>query len=164
MPCQFSVQENSISSDQPYTREELMDPMQTFRDISSMPIVLTTQYKDGYYTTFNEFMLNDPSISIDCNVKLNTTSVVRCGKEEKEIGVYGYAKDNQLYIAFHHEFYPLIKNKNNFIFEGPREMTGKDFEETYKGIIVPRQIGRRGHNAQYTVDLKTGAIKNVNGF
>ena len=161
---QFSKRENSVSSEQPYTREELMDPMQAFRDISAMPISQTTEYKDGYYTTFDEFLLNAPTVSIDCDVKLNTTSVVRCGKEETEMSVYGYARDNQLYIAFHQEFYPLIKNDNDFIFEGPREMTGKDFEETYKGIIVPRQIARRGHNAQYKVDLKTGAIKNVNGF
>lgn len=161
---QFSTRAHEVSSEQPYSKEDLTDPSENFRPISTMPIVQTADYKDGYYTTFEEFLTNEPSISIDCAVKLNEPTVVKCGREEKEVSVYGFAKDNQLFIAFHQEFYPLTKINNEFIFYGPREMTGKDIEDAYKGMIIPRQLGKRGHSARYAIDLTTGSIKNETGF
>jgi hypothetical protein len=161
---QFSVKASEVNSVQPFTKEELMDPFQSFRSVSSMPIVQTSQYNDGYYATFDEFVQNRPSISIGCDVKLNTSAKIKCDGNETEASIYGYAKDNQLYIAFHQGFYPLKKINNGFIFYGPREMSGKDIEDAYRGMIVPRQIGRRGHNAVFTVDLSTGGIKSEIGF
>ncbi len=161
---QFSTRATEVNSVQPFTKEDLMDPAESFRSLSSMPIVKATEYKDGYYTTFDEFINNEPSVSINCAVKLDDSSLINCDGDEKEVSVYGFAKDNQLFIAFHQDFYPIQKINNEFIFFGPRERSGKDIEDAYKGMIVPRQIGKRGNNPMYKIDLKTGVIKNDNGF
>ncbi|WP_276369783.1 hypothetical protein [Chryseolinea sp. H1M3-3] len=161
---QFSKRATEVNSVQPFAKEDLIDPAQSFRSLSSMPIVKATDYKEGYYTTFDEFINNAPSVSINCSVKLDDFSLINCDGEEKETSVYGFAKDNQLFIAFHQDFYPIQKINNEFIFFGPRERSGKDIEDAYKGMIVPRQIGKRGNNPMYKIDLKTGVIKNGNGF
>lgn len=161
---QFSTRPNEVNSVQPFSREDLMDPSESFRSVIDMPIVQAEKYKDGYYATFEEFVANQPSISAGCEVELDNSAIVRCDGQEKEMNIYGLAKDNQLYVAFHQEFYPLKKVRDEFIFYGPREMTEKDIEDAYKGMIIPRQLSRRGYNALYKIDLTTGSIKNEMGF
>jgi hypothetical protein len=97
-------------------------------------------------------------------VELNSTTIVDCEGSEKETNIYGYAKDNQLYIAFHQEFYPLKKINNEFIFYGPNELSGKDIEDAYKGMIIPRQLGKRSRNSLFKLDLSTGSVKGEMGF
>jgi hypothetical protein len=161
---QFSARPNEVSSLQPFFKEDLMDPTQNFRSIGDMPIVQANEYKDGYYTSFEEFVANNPSVPIGCEVELDNTAIVRCDGQEKQMNIYGFAQDNQLYVAFHQEFYPLKKANNEFLFYGPREMTERDIEDAYKGMIIPRQLGRRGYNARYIIDLTTGSIRNEMGF
>jgi hypothetical protein len=161
---QFSARPNEVSSMQPLSKEDLMDPGQSFRSIVDMPIVEADKYKDGYYATFEEFIANQPSIPIGCEVELNNSAIVRCNGDEKQMNIYGFAQDNQLYVAFHQEFYPVKKVNQEFLFYGPREMTEKDIEDAYKGMIIPRQLSRRGYNARYKIDLTTGSIRNEMGF
>lgn len=161
---QFSAKASEVNSLQAYTKDELMDPSQNFRSVTAMPIIQASQYKDGYYATFDEFIQNQPSISIGCEVELNSTTIVDCEGSEKETNIYGYAKDNQLYIAFHQEFYPLKKINNEFIFYGPNELSGKDIEDAYKGMIIPRQLGKRSRNSLFKLDLSTGSVKGEMGF
>ena len=162
---QFSGKANEIGSEQPYRRDELADPTQHFRFMENLPIVTAERFNEGYFTNFDEFLLNKPTLSLHCDVKINSTPVVKCGNDEKRINVYGYAKDNQLYIAFHQKFYPVERINDEFFFYGPREITGKDIEDTYKAMIVPGQLGsKKGHTAQYKIDLLTGSIEMESGF
>jgi hypothetical protein len=161
----FPAHKNEITSGFAFSREHLIDPAISFREISGMPIVNAVSYKDGYYASFEEFLNNEPSISLGCEVKPGNKTVVKCGQGEEPVRIYGYAKGNELYILFHHDFYHLKKDKNGFAFRGPKEISNKDVSNYYKSMVAARRVGeKRGHYVTYRVDLSTGGINNTAGL
>jgi len=161
---------NSMDEAKSYTRENLDDPQFSFRDIDSMPIIQTDQYKDGYYTTFDEFLNNAPSLDITCKAKLGAKPKIKCGDKEESINLYGYAKDNQLYVLFHQRFYPLEKTDNGFFFRGPDEISPRVTSDMTTGWIAAGALGgglaasSHKYQALYYIDLRDGSIKNRTGF
>jgi hypothetical protein len=130
-----------------------------------MEIVNTAEYKEGYYASYEEFINNAPSIGLDCQVKPGNTTVVKCGDQQEPVNVYGYAKANELYILFHHDFYRLKKDNEGFVFRGPKEISTKDVSNYYKSMVAARQVGeKRGHYSTYRIDLSTGSIHNTAGL
>lgn len=167
---QFTSRMSKIDQAESFTREELMDPTYGFRNVSTMPIVQATQYKDGYYTTFDEFVNNEPSLDIQCKIKLGANPKIKCGDKEESTGIYGFAKDNQLYVLFHQHFYLLEKNKNGFFFQGPRETSSRAMGDLAKGWVTAGALGgglgfsSHQYNAFYSIDLSSGSIKNATGL
>jgi hypothetical protein len=161
----FQPHKNEIESDYAFTRSELMNPMLSLREIYGMPIINAARYKDGYYASYEEFVKNEPSISLDCQVKPGNTTVVKCGGNEAAVNIYGYAKGNELYILFHHDFYHLKKDAEGFAFRGPKEISNKDVSNYYKSMVAARHVGgKRGHYTTYRIDLNTGSIDNTAGL
>lgn len=166
----FASREKRINSQMGFTRDELLDPDLVFRDVSAMPIVQASQYKDGFFATFDEFINNTPSVDINCKIKMGSKIKVKCNERDKEMqsGIYGFAKDNQLYILFHQQFYLLEKRNDEFYFAGPRMPGGTS--SYAKGWVMAGALGgsiashSAGYNAIYKVDLSTGGIKYVTGI
>ncbi len=161
---QFSSRGNKVNADESFLLEDLTDPNQNFRNVASMLVVKETKYKEGYYKTFDEFINNAPSIDVECKIKTGAATQCKCGDKEESVTIYGYSKDNQLFVLFHHNFYLLEREKNGFFFRGPREFSSKDITDTYNGIIARTRTERAGYNAIYTIDLGTGSINNTTGF
>jgi hypothetical protein len=115
---QFSSRGNKVNADESFLLEDLTDPDQNFRNVSSMPIVTETKYTEGYYKTFDEFVKNVPSIDVKCKIKTGRFTTIKCGDKEEPVSIYGYSKDNQLFVLFYHNFYLLEKGKMDFSFEG----------------------------------------------
>jgi hypothetical protein len=161
---QFSSRADKVNADESFLLEDLTDPSQIFRDVSSMPVLRETKYRAGYYRTFDEFVTNAPSIDIECKIKTGASPQIKCGDKEEAGSIYGYSKDNQLFVLFHHNFYLLEREGDGFFFRGPREFSSKDITDTYNGVIARTRTERAGYNAIYTIDLTTGGINNTNGF
>jgi hypothetical protein len=167
----FSRQKNEADPDRSFTKEELLDPSLSLRDPLSMPIFTDQQYREGYYASFDEFVNNQPSIGIDCKIKLSNPVRAICGEKGNEIlTLYGFAKDNKLYILYHRQFFELEKRNETFYFNGPTKVSKNSTNnpaEAYFGAstIAGTFIAPRGkYTAKYMVDMKTGAVRNLTGF
>jgi hypothetical protein len=162
---QLSSGDKKLESEESFSKEQLLDPKLSFRTSRVMPIYSATQYTDGYYATFDEFLNNTPSISLRCKVTLGNDPRVKCADKEEAISPYGYAEKNNIYILFNQEFFLLEKHDNQFLFHGPREFSSKDIEGYAKSGIVPNSIGRRaGHSTTYVIDPSSGSITSKNGL
>jgi hypothetical protein len=124
-----------------------------------------TKFKDGYYASFEEFVNNKPSISIDCEVKFDSTVTVVCGDKEKEApALYGFAKDNKLYILLHQEFFELERRHDTFFFRGPQksaQSASKRIAEYY--FMTPRLNSGRYHEL-YMIDMRSGWVRSITGY
>ncbi|WP_276372153.1 hypothetical protein [Chryseolinea sp. H1M3-3] len=167
----FSQKKNDVKTDRSYTLEELLDPMVTLRNPLSMPILNDTEYKDGYYTSFDEFVNNQPSIPYGCKVKLSSPIKVLCGEEETEVpALYAFASNNKLYILYHHHFFELNRRNGTFYFNGPSKMSktgANDVTQMYFGassIATSYVLPGGRYSATYVLDMETGAIRNITGF
>ena len=161
----FSKQNKEAQPDHSFTMEELLEPSLAFRDPTSMPIMNDSKFKDGYYASFEEFVNNSPSIDIGCNVIFDSPISVVCGDEEKEAStLYGFAKDNKLYILLHQEFFELEKKNDTFFFKGPQKFAqsaSKRIAEYYLG--APRLINGR-YSELYMIDMRTGTVRSITGY
>lgn len=137
-----------------------------------LPILIDTVYVNGYYTSFNEFIENSPSIDIGCKIRLGTEIKVRCsGERDKRVdGIYGFAKDNKLFILFHNNFYPLEREEDVFFFRGPKVIGQGSAQAIQRGWLVGGMAGvalassYNGYKDIYVIELSSGRVKNFTGF
>jgi hypothetical protein len=167
----FSQKKKNPDADQAFSNEDLQDPTLKLRDPFSMPILTAEKLKDGYFTSFDEFLSNQPSIAINCKIKLSTPVTAKCGEAVTEVPtLYGFANENKLYILYHREFYELEKRNDTFYFYGPSKISktaSTPFATNYFGVIAvaDRAVSGRGkYSALYMIDLETGAVRNITGF
>ena len=167
----FSKQKHEPKSDLAFTKEELSDPYLVLREPLSMPILTNKRIKDGYYASYEEFINNQPSISIDCKVKPASPLTAKCGDAVTEVpNLYGYAQDNKLYILYHEEFYELMKRNDTFYFNGPTKISGTSsdgFTEAYSGsggLVAPFIGSRKRPSDLFMLDMATGTARNITGF
>lgn len=163
---QLSAKEKTDKPEKMFTRDQLQNPDLTFWNISSMPIVQTTKYADGFYTSFDEFINNKPSIDIGCKVKVGETHKVTCGTTRQNVNsIYGYAKDNKVYILYYQDFYQLEKKNSGFYFLGPTERSTRGFTDYNKSIFLPASMGGMPtHSKVYSIDLTSGGVENITGL
>jgi hypothetical protein len=164
--AQLSSLDKNIREKKPFTKDQLENPNLTFWNIQNMPIVNTKKYKDGYYASFEEFVNNTPSIDIDCKIKIGEVHRLTCGaREEKINSIYGYAKDNKVYILYYQNFYLLEKKDVDFYFLGPTERSTRRLNDYNKSILLPPSMGGMAmHSKIYSIDLRSGGIENVTGL
>jgi hypothetical protein len=167
----FSKQKHEPKPDLAFTKEELSDPYLVLREPLSMPILTDKRIKEGYFASYEEFINNQPSISIDCKVKSTSPLTVKCGDVVKEVpNLYGYAHDNKLYILYHEEFHELMKRNDTFYFNGPSKISSGSsdgFSEAYSGsggLVAPFIGSRRRPSDLYMLDMATGTARNITGF
>src|SRR5690606_9395495 len=126
--AQLAAKKTVGQTEKIFTRAQLENPELSFRDVRTMPIVTASKYADGFYASFEEFINNTPSIDIGCKVKVGEMHKIICGStEEKVNSIYGYAKDNKVYILYYQEFYLLEKKNLAFYFLGPMERSTRGF-------------------------------------
>jgi len=155
--------------DRTFTREELLDTDLSFSVPELMPILLDPVIKEGYYVSFDEFTNNKPSISIDCKVKLSSPVVAKCGEETSETTLFGYARDNQLFIYLHDHFYPLERRGDRFYFYGPgniSKVTGNNVGNAgvFLGAAAIPLLLSNKYKTLYILDLQNGSVRNVTGL
>lgn len=169
----FSRQKNEARPDLFFTKEELSDPYLILRDPLSMPILTDRHIKNGYYASYEEFINNEPSISINCKVRFTSPTTTKCGDAVIEVpNLYGYARDNKLYILYHEEFRELMKRNGTFYFNGPSKVTDNSdgTAEMYTGsgssggLVAPFIGSRRRVSDLYMLDMATGTARNITGF
>lgn len=167
----FSGQKNEPKPDRSFTAEELLDVALTLRDPLSMPIMTGKKFNDGYYSSFEEFINNAPSIDIDCKIKFSSPVSTICGDEAVEVPtLYGFANNNKLYILYHHQFFELEKRKDTFYFNGPTKMSKgltNNLTEAYFGATAFTGTSiepRNSYSAVYMLDMETGAVRSITGF
>ena len=164
----FNSRQVQVVPESGFTIAELSDGSEVFRDIDRMPVVMEEKFNEGFYASFDEFVENAPSISMACEINVEERIKVRCDGLELSVDVYGFSKDNQLYIFFHDDFYPLIRDGVDFYFEGPRiPGTGPAVR---RGWMIAGLVGaaiassNTAYNMVYKVDLSTGSIRSVTGI
>jgi hypothetical protein len=150
--------------------QDLIDP--DFSLITKqLPILTDTVYLNGYYASFNEFIENSPSIDIGCKIRLDQGVKIKCsGEPDKMVdGIYGFAKDNKLFVLFHNDFYPLEREEDIFFFKGPK-VIGPGSQAVKRGWLVAGAAGvavassYSGYKDIYVIELSNGRIKNFTGF
>lgn len=160
--------DKDVNADEAFTLEQLMDPHNSFRNPLDMPIINDSTYQEGYYTSFEEFVNNSPSIDMECKIKIGNEIQVKFDDgTENTTDLYGFSSNNELYILYHHKFYKLEKKKDAFYFYGPTKLSknsGRNIAEVYWGI-GPNYISLNGnYSARYKIDLATGSIQNISAF
>ncbi len=169
----FSNQKHEAKPDMAFTKEELLDPYLVLREPLAMPILTEKRIKDGYYASYDEFINNQPSISINCEVDAEYPATATCGNVVKQVpNLYGYARGNKVYILYHERFHELMKRNDTFYFNGPSKASGgrEGDSELYSlsgssgGLIVPFIASRRRTSDLYMLDMATGTVRNITGF
>jgi hypothetical protein len=169
----FSNQKHEAKPDMAFTKEELLDPYLVLREPLAMPILKEKRIKDGYYASYDEFINNQPSISIHCEVSSTYPATAKCGNEVTEVpNLYGYARGNKVYILYHEEFHELMKRNDTFYFNGPSKISGSSegVATAYSGsgssggLIAPFIGSRRRTSDLYMLDMSTGTARNITGF
>jgi hypothetical protein len=167
----FSQQKNEVDPTRSFSLEDLQDPKLELRDPSSVPILTSEKLNDGYFASFDEFLNNEPSISIDCRIKLSAPVRAICNEVTREVPtLYGFSHNNKLYILYHREFHELEKRNDTFYFYGPSKISKSPttaLATTYFGAmgIVDRELSGRGkYSSLYMLDIKTGMVRNITGF
>lgn len=139
------------------------------KDLSSIAILNTSQYQNGIFTTFEDFLNNRPSITARYEVREGkTTKLWRVDETGKRVriqeGVYAFAKDNALYILFNKEFFPLERKKRSFQFIG---RSTPDSGAVMTGGLIGGAIGGAIAGASsatrkiYEIDLDGGGFIEV---
>jgi hypothetical protein len=168
----FSRQKHQPNPNLAFTKEDLSDPYLVLREPLSMPILTDKRIKDGYYASYEEFINNQPSVSIHCKVDIAATATAKCDGKVTEIpNLYGYALNNKLYIFYHEEFHELMKRNDTFYFNGPSKVQSSDgVAEAYSGsggsggLMAPFIGSRRRVSDLYMLDMATGTARNITGF
>lgn len=167
----FSKQKHEPKPDLAFTKEELSDPHLVLREPLSMPILTDKRTKDGYYASYEEFINNQPSIGIHCKVDTESPVTAKCGNVVTEVpNLYGYARDNKLFILYHDEFHELMKRNDTFYFNGPSKAansSSQGFTEAYSssgGLLAPFINSRQRMSDLYMLDMATGTARNITGF
>jgi hypothetical protein len=163
----FSKQKNEVKGDRAFNVAELVDQTLCLRDPLSMPIMKDEQYRDGYYATFEEFVNNDPSIHIDCEIKFSSPVETICGDEVTEVPtLFGFALQNKLYILYHHQFFELERKNDAFFFDANPKLSKNSADDftTATSFASMFESQRSNHAAIYMLDIKTGAVKGITGF
>jgi hypothetical protein len=169
----FSNQKHEAKPDMAFTKEDLLDPYLVLREPLSMPIMTDKRIKDGYYASYEEFINNQPSISIHCLIDSSYPATVTCGGDVTEApNLYGYARGNKVYILYHEEFHELMKRNNTFYFNGPSRISGSSegVAQAYSGsggsggLIAPFIGSRRRVSDLFMLDMSTGTARNITGF
>jgi hypothetical protein len=167
----FSQQKREPDPDRSFALEDLQDPELKLRDTSSMPVLTSEILNEGYFASFDEFLNNSPSIPIDCRIKLSTPVRAMCDEAITEVPtLYGFSRENKLYILYHREFYALEKRNGTFYFHGPSKISKsvtKALTTSYFGTmaIVDRELSVRGkYSGLFMLDMTTGMVRNMTGF
>jgi hypothetical protein len=151
----------------PYLLADLLSENFTTKDPSSIAILNDSQYPDGIFETFNDFLLNIPSINQDFETSIGEDiSLWRLQEHRKKRvteGVVAFAKDNQLYYLFQQNFYPLEKNKGKLQFIGPsvfnRNKVGQASLSGFLGGAITASTAAR--RRVYQLDLVNGGLIEV---
>ena len=164
----FSKQKNEVNPARTFTVEEVLDPSISLRDPLSMPIMNDQKFKDGYYATFEEFVNNDPSIDINCEIKFTSPVKTICGEQETEVPtLFGFAHQDKLYILYHHQFFELEKKNHTFFFDANPKLSknsADDFSTSASAFANMFDSTRGDYSAIYMLDIKTGTVKGITGF
>lgn len=169
----FSNQQHEAKPEMAFTKEELLDPYLVLREPLTMPILTERRIKDGYYASYEEFINNEPSISINCDVDPEYPASITCGNAVKQVpNLYGYARGNKVYILYHNSFHELIRRNDTFYFNGPSKFSGTSdsVAQAYSstgtsgGLLAPFIGSRRSAHDLYMLDMATGTARNITGF
>jgi hypothetical protein len=133
------------------------------------PILLASEYRDGLYVSFEEFRDNLPSISDGYEVALGKNVKVKWvdneGKKKRlKDNVYALAHQNELYIFFNYQFYPIEKKDSGLFFIGPAV---PDMGAAIAGGLLGGAIGgaiagsASAKRTVYKIDLTNGSLKDI---
>ncbi len=95
----------------------------------SIPVYVTTGYKDGLYETYQSFMQQVPDKAIVVNMKKEKIDDVRISgangttEKVKMKNIYAIVYNGQPFIATEYGYYPLQKSNNDFFFTGKAKAT-----------------------------------------
>lgn len=167
----YSNKKNEADPARAFTKDELLDPSLSLRDPMSMPILRDEKFNDGYYASFEEFVNNQPSIPIDCEVNFSDPVEVLCGEKSTELStLFGFAHDNKLFILFHHQFFELKKRKDTFYFNGPAKITAAHKQNLRSGFFGPALLAATilmdhgTYSELYVLSMETGVVKSLTGL
>jgi hypothetical protein len=160
----FKISSLQSRHKKPYPLSALLSENFTTKDPSSLAILNDSHYPDGVFETFNDFLLNNPSVqkpfepSIGRSIDLWRVDDNR--KKRVTEGVVAFAKDNQLYYLFQQNFYRLEKKKGRFQFIGPnvfnRNKVGQASLGNFFGSAITASTSAR--RKVYQLDLVNGGI------
>lgn len=137
----------------------------------NVPVIIAKIYKNGVYKTFEEFKMNNPSIT-EFEVKkeeLTQTVFIKDDKSEYPVrDVWGYCDKNKLYIQSADNYFQLVKKQNTFICFGAKDL----FRDRHikvgnvlMGGVLAGGIGKGNKKVSYTlnrkvyeVDMETGEL------
>lgn len=154
-----------------YSLKDLINGAKSVPDLTKIEILNTSNYKDGVFKTFNEFINNDPSITESYEIKFRKKIKLWITKAGNKVrikeGVYGFAHKDQLYILFRKNFYRLQKGEDTFYFTGPHVpdqraiMTGAVLGGAVGGAIAASVSGEK---KVYKTDMNGGFIMEADEF
>lgn len=163
----FIFNESAMVSPTGYTYDELVQGLEINHN-QEYPILSANSYNDGFYVTFEEFLNNQPSIVGDCDLKFENSIVIKCNNsEETEISLFGFAKENQLYIIYHQQIFQLYKENNTFYFKGPTKFSKSSSDSGWMlfGLAGTfATMNMRSYHLIYKINMEDGSVKSVTGF
>ncbi len=109
------------------------------------PILRETSYKPGLYTTYDEFLQNNPSV---LSYQTSTTKkdgvqfkIVQEDGSEKPVIPWGLSKNGELYVYHDKNLVPVERKENNFIISAYVEARKRRNQAMWIGAIAGGMTG-----------------------
>jgi hypothetical protein len=152
----------------PFLLAELLTEGFDVKDPASIAILNQSEYADGVYETFNDFLSNKSSFDLTYETDFGKTITLwrhdNGRKRKVKDGVVAFAKENKLYYLFDGEFYLLEKKRGVFHFVGPALTDKKKMSDAYfMGGVTGGLIAKKGASRRrvYRLDLDSGGAVEV---